>query len=353
MFYLGEIWLKKSLFIYNSGELVRKDNSIRFYTEDGEKRDLPIENVGEINVMTQMNFNNSLLNILSKYGISLHFYNYYNFYIGSFYPKDSVVSGEVLVKQVESYLDYEKRLKLAKKIIDGASYNIYRNIRYYNSRGKDLEEFLEIISSYRNNIYSVDSIEALMGVEGNIRKVYYRAWNTIINREIDFEKRVKNPPDNMINTLISFTNSMVYTRVLGEIYKTQLNPTISFLHEPGSRRFSLSLDISEIFKPLICDRLIFSLLNKNQISENSFEKELNYLQLKKEASMLIAKEIDERMKKRIKHRELKREVSYQYLIRLECYKVVKHLIGEKEYEPFKIWWWLNVCDFSLWHIWRG
>ena len=54
--------------------------------------------------------------------------------------------------------------------------------------------------------------------------------------------------------------------------------------------------------------------------------------------MLIAKEIDERMKKRIKHRELKREVSYQYLIRLECYKVVKHLIGEKEYEPFKIWW---------------
>ena len=54
----------------------------------------------------------------------------------------------------------------------------------------------------------------------------------------------------------------MYTRVLSEIYKTQLNPTISYLHEPSERRFSLCLDIAEIFKPIIADRLIFSMLNK-------------------------------------------------------------------------------------------
>ena len=54
---------------------------------------------------------------------------------------------------------------------------------------------------------------------------------------------------------------------MSEIYKTQLNPTISYLHEPSERRFSLCLDIAEIFKPLIGDRLIFSMLNKNQITE--------------------------------------------------------------------------------------
>ena len=48
----------------------------------------------------------------------------------------------------------------------------------------------------------------------------------------------------------------MYTAVLSEMYKTQLNPTISYLHEPGSRRFSLSLDIAEIFKPLLMDNLI-------------------------------------------------------------------------------------------------
>lgn len=159
-----------------------------------------------------------------------------------------------------------------------------------------------------------------------------------MNQNIKFEKRIMHPPDNMINSLISFVNSLIYTKVLSEIYKTQLNPTISYLHEPGVRRFSLALDISEIFKPLIGDRLIFSLLNKKQITEDSFTKELNFLHLKKEASRLIMKQLDERLEKTITHKELGRKVSYQHLMRLECYKLVKHLMGEKEYEGFRIWW---------------
>ena len=100
----------------------------------------------------------------------------------------------------------------------------------------------------------------------------------------------------------------------------------------------MSLDISEIFKPIIADRLIFSLLNRRQITEKSFTKELNYLHLNKEASKLIVSELDNKLKTTIKHRDLNKEVSYQYLMRLECYKLIKHLLGEKEYEPFKIWW---------------
>lgn len=330
--------MKRSLFIYNAGTLQRHDNTIRFINENGDKKDLPIETVGEINIMTQMDFNTSLLNILSQNGIIVHCYNYYDYYIGSFYPKESLVSGELLVKQVNSYSDSNKRLKIAQKFIDGAADNIYRNVRYYNARGKNLEDTLKTIDSLRRNIYKSQSISELMGYEGNIRKCYYKSWNIIVNQNIDFEKRVKNPPDNMINTLISFVNTMIYTRVLSEIYKTQLNPTVSFLHEPGVRRFSLALDIAEIFKPLLGDRLIFSLLNKNQITENSFTESLNYLHLKKEASQLIARELDSRMLTTIKHKELNREVSYQYLIRLECYKIVKHLLEEKEYVPFKIWW---------------
>ena len=177
-----------------------------------------------------------------------------------------------------------------------------------------------------------------MGIEGNIRKKYYEAWSVIINQEIEFEKRVMHPPDNMINSLISFVNSLIYSKTLTEIYHTQLNPTISYLHEPGSRRYSLCLDLSEIFKPLIGDRLIFSLLNKNQITENSFTRGLNFLHLKKEASQLIVNELEKKLQATIMHKDLHRKVSYQYLIRLEAYKLIKHLIGEKEYEGFKMWW---------------
>lgn len=330
--------MKESLYIYNSGTLVRKDNTLRFINQNDEKKDIPIERYSDIYIFGEVTVNSALLNILSQYGINIHFFNYYSFYTGSFYSREQLLAGQLLVKQAEHYSNEQKRLKIAQKFIDGASYNIYRNLRYYNSRGKDLVFYMNEIESLRKYIYSSQNVSELMGYEGNIRKIYYDAWNIIINQKIDFEKRVKHPPDNMINTLISFVNTIIYTRTLGEIYKTQLNPTISYLHEPGVRRFSLCLDLSEIFKPLIADRLIFSLLNKNQITESDFTKNLNFLHLDKKASQLIVKQIDEKLKTTVHHKELDKDVSYQYLIRLEAYKIIKHLIGEKEYQPFKMWW---------------
>ena len=106
---------------------------------------------------------------------------------------------------------------------------------------KDMSVFLERIKEIYDRVKDTVDVPELMGMEGNIRSLYYKAWNLIINEEISFEKREKHPPTNPVNALISFGNSLVYTTVLSEIYKTQLNPLISFLHEPGERRFSLSL----------------------------------------------------------------------------------------------------------------
>lgn len=328
----------QSFYVYNSGDLKRKDNTLQFTSYDGEKKDIPIERVDEIYVMSEMTFNTAFINYISQYGIPMHFFNYYNFYTGSYYPKEKLLAGQLLVKQVEHYTDYNKRMILARKFIEAAADNIYRNLRYYNGRGKDVSFNMSEIDSLRKKLPETRTIEELMGIEGNIRKQYYSAWNIIIDQNINFEKRVMHPPDNMINSLISFVNSLIYSKVLCEIYHTQLNPTISYLHEPGVRRFSLCLDIAEVFKPLIGDRLIFSLLNRNQITEDSFTKELNFLHLKKESSKLIVQELESRLKKTIMHKEIGRPVSYQYLIRLEAYKLIKHLIGEKEYEGFRIWW---------------
>ena len=288
--------------------------------------------------MSQINLNSSFLNLMSKNQIVLHFFNYYSQYIGSFYPREKMLAGQLLVKQVEFYQNEEKRLYISKKIIMAASYNIYRNLRYYNGRGKNVEQQMKRIDELRKELDNVKSVQEVMGIEGNIRKEYYSAWQTIIDQDIDFEKRVKHPPDNMINSLISYVNSIIYSKTLTEIYKTQLNPTISYLHEPGVRRFSLCLDLSEIFKPLIGDRVIFSMLNRKQITEDSFDKELNYLHLKKKNSQIVMQEIDNCLNRTIMHKDLNRKVSYQYLIRLEAYKMIKHIMGEKEYEGFQIWW---------------
>ena len=330
--------MKQSFYIYSEGQLQRKDNTLRFQALGGKPRDLPIETVSDLYIMAEMTVNTALLNLVSKYGIALHFFNYYDHYIGSYYPKESLLAGQLLVHQVSCYQDENRRLQIAKKFVDGAAGNIYRNLRYYNNRGKNLEEAMEDVMRLREQAEMATSISELMGFEGLIHKRYYESFAKIVNQSLEFEKRVKNPPDNEINTLISFVNSLIYTTVLSEIYKTQLNPTISYLHEPGVRRFSLSLDIAEIFKPLLGDRLIFSMLNRGQITKKDFTEGLNGMHLTKEGSRKVAQAMNERLSKTIRHKALQKDVSYRYLIRLECYKLIKDLIDEKPYEPFVIWW---------------
>ncbi|SHF12841.1 CRISPR-associated protein, Cas1 family [Marinitoga hydrogenitolerans DSM 16785] len=327
--------MKKTIYIFSSGKLQRKDNSLILINKNG-KSYIPIEVVSDMYVFGEITINSSLLNFLSQKNILIHFFNYYGFYTGTFYPKETKIAGKILVAQVKHYLDKDLRLDIAKRIINSASYNIFRNLRYYNGRNKNLEKELKIIEKLRLEIDNQNTISSLMGIEGNIRENYYTSWNKIVDYK--FEKRIKKPPDNIINTLISFVNSLIYTTTLSEIYKTYLNPTISFLHEPGERRFSLSLDISEIFKPLIVDRMIFTLLNKKMITEKDFLEKLNGLYLKESARKIILKEYDERLNRKIFHKELKKNVSYKFLIRLECYKIIKHLLKDKEYEGFKLWW---------------
>ena len=192
----------QSFYVYNNGDLRRKDNTLQFAPCKGEKRDIPIERIDDIYVMTEMTFNTTLISYISQYGIPIHFFNYYNFYTGSFYPKEKLLAGQLLVNQVEHYSDYDKRIVIARKFIEAAADNIYRNLRYYNGRGKDVSVYMSEVHALRKKILNTDTIQELMGIEGNIRKHYYAAWNVIVDQEIQFEKRVMHPPDNMINSLI-------------------------------------------------------------------------------------------------------------------------------------------------------
>ena len=179
-------------------------------------------------------------------------------------PKDSLLSGRMLLAQTSAFQNKKKRLLIAQKFIESAAYNMIKNLQYYNRRGKDMEDIIDIIKGYAAKLRETVSVDELMGTEGMIRQTYYDAFNLILN---DFEmgNRTKQPPQNEVNALISFGNMMCYTLCLRAIHQTQLNPTISFLHTPGERRYSLALDIAEVFKPVIIDRVIFKVLNLSLI----------------------------------------------------------------------------------------
>jgi CRISPR-associated protein Cas1 len=334
--------MKKTFYLFNPGRLSRKDNTLKFTPVDedgreGQPKYIPVEGVSDLYCFGSLDANSALYNFLGKSGISVHFFDYYEHYTGSFQPKEYLLAGKMQIQQTQHYLNASKRLVLARKFVEGSAFNLTKNLKYYDNRSKDLESQLTRIESLTESIGSTTSVPELMGIEGNIRQTYYSGFDIILNDHA-MEGRSKQPPLNEVNALVSFGNMLCYTQVLDQIYHTQLNPTISFLHEPGYRRYSLALDLAEIFKPILVDRTIFRVLNKKEIQSKDFDIQVNRVVLKESGKKKFLKAFEERLSETIQHRVLKKKVSYKHLIKLECYKLSKHLLEIETYQPFKIWW---------------
>lgn len=327
--------MRRDIYLFSNGKLIRKDNTLYIVSEDGNKKAVPVEQVENVHLFGQIDLNSALFNFSGQKEVILHFYNYYGFYTGSFYPREQSVSGIVIVKQSDHYLRKEKRLIIAKSFVQSAVFHMLRTCR---KRGILRSEHVQAMSELSKDIKDAKDVQQTMGIEGMIRQHYYRALNEMIPEEFAFAERSKRPPRDPFNALISFGNSMMYTAVLSEIYKTQLNPTISYLHEPSQKRFSLCLDLAEIFKPLLIDPMLITLVNKKQITSKHFEDNDGVVYLNDEGRKIVISTFDERLQQTVRHRKLKRNVSYRYLIRLECYKLIKHVIGDTPYEPLKAWW---------------
>ncbi|MEM0492530.1 MAG: type I-B CRISPR-associated endonuclease Cas1b [Candidatus Thermoplasmatota archaeon] len=324
--------MKEPLYITSEGVLVRSGNTLYFMNEEIGKKALPIENTSDVYCYGKVSLRSGAISLLMKTGIPVHYFNKYGYYEGSLYPKVQLNSGLVIVKQVEHYLDPVKRAEIAIEMVNGAKHNILQTLRYYRKRGKNVDGFIKEIESEAPH----GDIPTIMSSEGRIWATYYKSFSKIIDT-FEMDTRKIQPPNNEMNALISFGNSLLYSTALSEIYNTYLHPSISFLHEPSERRFSLALDMADIFKPVIVERVIFTLVNNNMLSEEDFEHDVGVL-LKEKGKRLFIKEYQDKLNTTMNHPDLKKKVSYRYLIRLECYKLIKHILGDKHYLSFKMWW---------------
>ena len=325
----------RDYYIFSSGRIQRKENTIYFLGSDCSKKAIPIEEVERLHLFGEIDLNTKFLNYISRYNILINIYNYYGFYSGTYYSKKKNISGLVVVNQSRVYLDNNLRVQMAKSFIDSANHHMLRNLRRHKEETK---KYIEVIEKERKIMNDAKNVHEVMGAEGRARAAYYKAFNSFLNDDFTMDKREKRPPNNPINALISFGNSIMYTTVLGEIYKTQLDPTISYLHEPSTKRFSLSLDIAEIFKPLIVDSVIFAMINKKMIKKNDFSIENDICYLNECGKKKFIKELENKLSTTVKHRVLHRNVSYRNLIKLECYKIIKKVVEDEEYKPLKAWW---------------
>jgi CRISPR-associated protein Cas1 len=295
-------YLKKTVYIFSNGHLQRKDNTIFFESEEGDRKFIPVEDTSELMVFGEVDLNKRFLEFCTQKEIIIHYFNYYGYYMGTFYPREHYNSGYMILRQAEHYLNADFRLHIARQLVTGAECNIRQVLKYYVNRGKNVAESLKRIENLAEKIAESTDIKVLMAIEGNIREQYYRAFDAIHGqKDFAFDCRSKRPPHNEMNTLISFGNSIIYSTILSEIYRTHLDPRIGYLHTTNFRRFSLNLDIAEVFKPIIVDRVIFTLIGKKMISNKDFKKDGYGLLLKEPGRRVFVEELENRLKRTINH----------------------------------------------------
>lgn len=323
-------------YITSMGELTRKDNSLCFRKE-GKNVYIPVENTKEIYCLNEISINTKLLDFLSRNNIVVHFFNYYEGYNGTFYPKNQYNSGRLLIKQVEKY--NSSRLVVAKAIVKAIGENIEEVLyHYYKHNKKDVKGTIDWIrKEFILKIDNANNIKEVMVIEGEVWQKFYSNFKYFLPEDFIMNKRVRRPPDNPINAMISFGNTLLYTKTISAIYRTHLDQRISFLHEPSEGRFSLSLDISEAFKPVIVYKTIFDLVNNKKITVSKhFDKKVNYCLLNEEGRNIFISAFKERLESVFIHPTLKRKVSYRTAIKLDCYKLIKFILEDKDFRPFNM-----------------
>jgi len=360
--------MRRPYYLFSNGRLCRRQNTLCLErasddrsdgtdpvdtghpsgTPTGDRAPFPVEACESIYCFGEIDVNAKLISFLAQHHIPAFFFDYYGNYTATIYPREHLLSGRLKVEQVQHYVCPERRMTLARAFVDAALHNLLRVLKYYaprieDSDAMDVEDAIDEIEARRTEVDTATDVETLMGLEGQSRHRYYRVWPAILGEagtDFPFTNRSRRPPDNALNALISFGNSLCYSVALRQIYRTALDPTVSYLHEPGDRRFSLALDLAEVFKPLLVDRAIFRLIKTRQIQPKHFEPRLGGTYLTEAGREVFTTHWDERLRQTVKHRRLDRRVSYERLVRLDAHKLVRHLC-DPDADPFeglKMWW---------------
>ena len=230
-------------------------------------------------------------------------------------------------------------MEIAKAIVNGIGINMSEILyHYYKHDKKEVKDTIDWLKKeFPSRVDTAVKPAELMAYEGEARSKFYGTFKYFLPEDFIMNKRVKRPPDNPINAMISFGDTLLYTKTISAIYRTHLDQRISFLHEPAEARFSLSLDISEVFKPVIVYRTIFELVNNRRLQvDKHFDKKVNYCLLNEEGRKIFVEAFEQRMETVFMHSRLKRKVSYRTAIKLDCYKLIKFILEDEKFVPFSL-----------------
>jgi len=259
----------------------RKDIEIRldgqalaFYSNAGREGIVPITPLKRIVMVGGINLNTSVLNRLSRHGISVLFLsgkrmNFCGILHGRLHN-----NGLLRLRQYEKSLSCDFPLSVAKQIIKRKVERQRDFLEYVRQRRPDLGRILKssiiTLEEVIRDIEKGDTgMESLRGLEGGGASVYFSAYTTIFPESLNFLKRNKRPPLDPVNAILSLCYTLLHFEMVREIEVIGLDPTIGFYHQFDYGRESLACDLVEPHRPTV-DRFVWELFRKRVFTPRDF-----------------------------------------------------------------------------------
>ena len=183
------------------------------------------------------------------------------------------------------------------------------------------------------------ALETILVMEGAGSAAYFRCFGKLLSdpRQWPFPGRVKRPPTDPVNTLLSFGYSLLTNKVASAVQLVGFDHYVGYLHSAVYGRPALALDLVEEFRPLIVDLVVLTMLNKRMLTLNDFVVELGAYRLKEERRNVFFTQLEERLNEEVSHPIFGYKTSYRRCLELQVRLLAKWLTGEiEEYPPFHV-----------------
>jgi CRISPR-associated protein Cas1 len=185
---------------------------------------------------------------------------------------------ELLLTQVARYQDEAFRLRIAKAIVEAKIRHQQRLLRRHarNHSNPTLTQVADELDPLIKNLSQYASIAEVMGAEGQASAMYFSVLSLCLRQEgVNFSGRSRRPPKDPVNATLSLGYMLVLSDVLSALIAQGLHPGLGFLHEVSRRRPALALDLLEVARQPIVDRLTLSLFNRGVLTNDDFQNHLD------------------------------------------------------------------------------
>jgi len=324
------------------------------------KERIPLIKVDGVVVMGEVTLTASALHLLLERNIEVNFLSHFGQFKGRLSPpltKNSLLR----LAQHRAHNDLAKRSELARRFVMGKLSNQRTLLQRYNRRQSDpaITQEVDLIATLLRKLaaLNLDSpgggatldsgdggiadspVETILGLEGAGSAAYFRCFGKLLTdpQQWPFGGRVKRPPTDPLNALLSFGYSLLTNQVASAVQAVGFDQYIGYLHSSVYGRPALALDLMEEFRPLIVDSVVLTLLNNRMLVTGDFAVELGAYRLRNEPRKLFLTKFEERLNEEITHPIFGYKVKYRRCIELQARLVAKFLTGEiPEYVPFTV-----------------